>query len=271
MFLMLAAGCGRSAGPRPPASDGPRRVRLATTTSLDNSGLIDALLTPFKQRHCLRVDVIAVGTGRALELGKNGDVDAVIVHDPEGEKRFVDAGLGVNRRRFMHNDFLLVGPTDDPAGIGRARTPAAALAAIASQRAAFVSRGDDSGTHRKERALWQAAGLRPKGRWYLETGQGMGATLMMANEKRAYTLTDRGTYLAFRDKLELVALCQGDPGLRNPYSIIVVNPARWKHINYLDAMLLVGWITSRQGQEIIGQFRTGGERLFVPDAVAEVK
>ena len=271
MFLLLAAGCGKSAGPRPPAFSGPRRIRLATTTSLDNSGLIDVLFAPLEQRYHLRVDVIAVGTGKALELGKNGDVDVVIVHDPEGEERFVKGGWGVNHRRFMHNDFLLVGPRGDPADIAKARTAAAALAAIASRRAAFVSRGDDSGTHRKERTLWRAAGLRPKGRWYLETGQGMGATLIMANEKRAYVLADRGTYLAFKDKIEIVPLCQGDPQLRNPYSIIVVDPARWKHVNYLDAMLLVSWITSRPGQRIIDRFRMGGERLFLPDAIAEVR
>jgi len=267
MLLLLAAGCGRSTGPGGAASGRPRRLRLATTTSLDNSGLTDVLLPPLEEGRQIRVDVIAVGSGKALEMGRNGDVDVLIVHDPEGEREFVRAGFGVNRRTFMHNDFLLVGPAGDPAGIRGMRDAAAAMAAVASTGSTFVSRGDNSGTHRKEQAILKAAGVKRGWAGYLEAGQGMGATLMMADERRAYALTDRGTYIAFKDKIELVPLCEGDPRLNNPYSIIAVNPARWKHVNYLDAMRLVGWVTSRRGQQIIGRFRKGGEQLFVPDAV----
>lgn len=267
ILLVLATGCGDGNDTGRAASGTPRRLRLATTTSLDNSGLTRVLLPPFEKRHGVRVDVIAVGTGRAFQLGRSGDVDILIVHHPGGEAEFMAAGAGVNRRQFMHNDFLILGPAGDPAGVRKARRVIDALAAIAAAKKPFVSRGDGSGTYRKEQALWKAASVGPAGRWYIEAGQGMGATLMMADEKQAYVLADRGTYLAFKDKIKLVPLCQGDPALRNPYAVIAVNPARWKHANYLDAMLLVGWVTSPEGQKIIGDFRLGGERLFVPDAV----
>jgi len=271
VFLVLVVGCGDQARTGGAAPEKRRRLRLATTTSLDNSGLTRVLLPPFEKRHGVSVHVIAAGTGKALELGRNGDVDVLIVHHPEGEKQLVDAGFGVNRRRFMHNDFLVLGPGSDPAGVATSQSAAEALTAIAAAESTFVSRGDDSGTHRKEQALWKAAGIRPGGTWYLEAGQGMGATLMMAEEKQAYVLTDRGTYLAFRDKIGLVALHQGDPVLLNPYSVVAVNPARWEHTNYLDAMALVGWVTSPEGQRIIGDFRKGGEQLFVPDAVPQTR
>ncbi len=216
------------------------------------------------------MDVIAVGTGKALELGTNGDVDVLILHDPKGERQFVEAGLGVNRRTFMHSDFLLLGPGDDPAGVASADDVAEAFAAIAAGQRAFVSRGDDSGTHRKERTIWASAGLQPRGRWYLEAGQAMGATLMMADHKQAYVLTDRGTYLAFKDKISLVPLYEGDPKLANPYSIVVVNPARWPHVNYAGAMWLVVWVTSDEGQKVIAGYRMHGRTLFVPDAVPEI-
>ncbi len=273
IMLVVLAGCKDESAPQRSGSDAPQRVRLATTTSVDNSGLLDELLRPFEEQHNIRVDVIAVGTGRALGLGANGDVDALILHDPEAERNFIEAGLGVNRRGFMHNDFLLLGPRDDPAGVagvagdGRAGDVAKAFAAVAGGETTFVSRGDDSGTHRKERALWASAGLQPAGRWYLEAGQGMGAALMMAHQKQAYVLVDRGTYLALEEKIALVPLCEGDAGLANPYSIVVVNPARWPHVNYAGAMRLVAWVTSREGQEIIARFQMNGEPLFVPDAI----
>ncbi len=267
VLLALAAGCGDGNDTDEAAPVAPRRLRLATTTSLDNSGLTSVLLPPFEKRYGVRIDVIAVGTGRALQLGRDGDVDVLIVHHPEGEAKFIAEGAGVNHRRFMRNDFLILGPEADPAGLRKASDVARALTAIAVTKKPFVSRGDDSGTHRKEQALWKAASVEPAGRWYIEAGQGMSITLMMADEKQAYVLADRGTYLAFKDKIKLVPLHEGDPALRNPYAIIAVNPARWRHANYLDAMLLVGWVTSPEGQKIIGDFRLGGERLFVPDAV----
>jgi len=242
------------------------RLRLATTTSTDNSGLLGALLPPFEQKHGVKVDVIAVGTGRALKLGENGDVDLVLVHARGAEDEFVRKGFGVNRRDVMYNDFVLVGPEDDPAGIKKSATAAESLTLIAHGKAPFVSRGDDSGTHKKERKLWQAAGIEPKGAWYIEAGQGMGAVLHMAGEKQAYTMPDRGTWIAFADKLDLAILFEGDPILFNPYGIIAVNPALHPHVNYMEATLLIAWFTSPEGQKLIEEFKKGGQALFVPSA-----
>lgn len=243
------------------------RIRLATTTSTDNSGLLEVLLPPFEQRFGVQVDVIAVGTGKALKLGENGDVDAVLVHAREAEDRFVADGFGVNRRNVMYNDFVLVGPENDPAGINRLPDAVAALIAISAKGALFFSRGDDSGTHKKEKALWKTAGITPDGNWYLESGQGMGPTLFMADEKRGYTLTDRGTFLAYRGNVELVVLFEGDRRLFNPYGIIAVDPARHPHAQYVLTMALIGWVTSQEGQRIIADFKAGNEVLFHPMAI----
>jgi len=243
------------------------RIRLATTTSTDNSGLLEQLLPPFEQRFGVKVDVIAVGTGKALKLGENGDVDVVLVHAREAEDRFVADGFGVNRRDVMYNNFVLVGPETDPAGIVGMPDAVAALTAISGKRAPFISRGDDSGTHKKERALWKEARIAPSGAWYLESGQGMGPTLLMADEKRGYTLTDRGTLLAYKGRTELVVLCEGDLHLFNPYGIIAVHPARHPHVQYVFAMALIGWVTSQEGQKIIAEFKIGNEVLFHPMAV----
>jgi tungstate transport system substrate-binding protein len=246
---------------------GERVLRLATTTSTDNSGLLGVLVPPFEARYGVRVDVIAVGTGKALRLGANGDVDVVLVHARPAEDAFVAAGNGVNRRDVMYNDFVIVGPSTDPAGVRGMRNAPAALARIAASESVFVSRGDDSGTHKKERRLWQAAGMQPAGAWYREAGQGMGRVLLMASELGAYTLADRGTWLALKDKLEARVLVEGDERLYNPYGIIAVNPAKYRDANYLDAMGLIAWMTSVQGQDIIRDFRKGGEALFIPLAV----
>ncbi len=250
-----------------PAPAGTCRIRLATTTSTDNSGLLDVLLPPFERATGCRVDVIAVGTGKALRLGRNGDVDVVMVHAPKAEKAFVDEGYGVDRTRIMHNDFVVVGPAQDPAGVRGAGSAARALERIADAQAVFISRGDDSGTHKKEQALWKAAGVVPRGSWYREAGQGMGAVLRMADELRAYTLTDRGTYLAMKDKLDLVVLYDGDPALMNPYHVIAVNPQRHPHVRYDLARRFIAYLTGRQAQKIIADYRVGGEPLFVPDAI----
>ncbi|MFP4057302.1 MAG: substrate-binding domain-containing protein [Candidatus Brocadiia bacterium] len=261
-LLVLAASCGHRDEPA-------RRLRLATTTSTENSGLLEVLLPPFEEEHGIRVDVIAVGTGKALRLAENGDVDAVLVHAPEREERFVAAGHGVDRRRVMHNDFVILGPSSDPAKVAAAGGDAAkALAAIAAAGAPFVSRGDDSGTHIKERSLWRAAGIEPQGEGYMEAGQGMGATLTIADEKRAYTLADRGTFVAFRGHIDLVALCQGDPRLHNPYSIIAVNPQRHPSVDYAAATKLADFLVSPRGQRLIAGYRRDGEQLFVPHARA---
>ena len=246
----------------------PNVLRLATTTSTDNSGLLRSLLPAFEQLTHYKVHVIAVGTGKALRMGRDGDVDVVLVHAPAAEKQFVAEGHGVNHREVMYNDFIVVGPKSDPAGILGITDAGAALAKLAEQRASFVSRGDDSGTHKKERALWQAAGIRPAGTWYREAGQGMGRVLQIASELDAYTLCDRGTWLAMRDKLPLAVLVEGDTRLFNPYGIIAVNPARYPEVNYLGAMTLIAWMTSTNGQAMIQNFKIGGEALFSPLAIS---
>jgi tungstate transport system substrate-binding protein len=242
------------------------RLRLSTTTSTENSGLLAVMLPPFEQRTGMKVDVIAVGTGKALALGENGDVDVVLVHARELEDKFVADGYGVNRRDVMHNDFIILGPASDPAGIAGLKDAAAALKRIAQAQDSFISRGDGSGTHVKEKELWQAAALTPSGRWYKEAGQGMGAVLTMADNLQAYALADRGTYLAMRDKLSLRILVEGDPRLFNPYGIIAVNPKKFPYVNYDGAMRLIAWFTSAEGQELIASYKIGGEVLFFPDA-----
>ncbi len=242
-------------------------IRLATTTSTDNSGLLALLLPPFEQRTGYKVHVIAVGTGKALRMAKDGDVDVVMVHAPGAERDFVAAGYGVNRRDLMYNDFVIVGPTADPAGVGGSSDASRALARIAKRGAVFLSRGDDSGTHKKELQLWRAAGVEPAGAWYREVGQGMGRVLQMAAELDAYTLTDRGTWLAMRAKLPSKILVQGDTQLFNPYGVIAVNPARYPEINYAGAMALIAWVTSVPGQTIVSNFAIDGEPLFKPLAI----
>jgi len=264
------SACGCAEESTSPAR-GPGRLKLATTTSTENSGLLDVLLPPFERRCHVKVNVIAVGTGQAFRLGQNGDADVIMVHDPSGEAGFVEQGFGVNRRQFMHNDFVIVGPDDDPAGLGRSSSAREAFRALAAGGATFVSRGDDSGTHRKEVAIWRAAGIEPAGAWYMEVGQGMSGALRIAAEKKAYALSDRGTYLALRDKIPLQIAFAGDPLLHNPYGIIAVNPARHPEANYMDAMALIAWVTSPEGQAIIAEYRKSGEILFRPDAVPATK
>jgi tungstate transport system substrate-binding protein len=247
------------------------RLKLSTTTSTENSGLLYVLLPPFEKQFNVKVDVISVGSGKAIKLGENGDVDVVLVHERDLEDKFVADGYGVNRRDVMHNDFVIIGPTADPSGIRKAKTAAEAFKLIAKKRATFVSRGDKSGTHSKELSLWKKAGVTPGGSWYMESGMGMGEVLIMAYEKGAYTLTDRGTYLAFLKggKINLPILFEGDPTLFNPYGIIAVNPARHPSVNYIMAMALIGWVTSQEGQRIIADFGKGkyGAALFYPDAI----
>ncbi|MGQ9629831.1 MAG: ABC transporter permease [bacterium] len=243
------------------------RVRLATTTSTENSGLLSVLLPPFEEKFGVKVDVIAAGTGKALKLGENGDVDVVLVHNRDAEDDFISAGLRVSRRDVMYNDFIIVGPPDDPAGIRSIGDAVLALRKIAESKSPFISRGDESGTHKREKALWREAGITPEGRWYSQVGQGMGETLQIAFEKRAYALADRGTFVAYRDKVDLEILVEGDGRLYNPYGIIAVNPAKHPHVKYISAMLLIAWVTSPEGQEIIAKFTKDGEVLFHPIAV----
>lgn len=251
------------------------RLKLSTTTSTENSGLLYELLPPFEKQFNVKVDIIAVGSGKAIKLGENGDADVVLVHERDFEDKFVADGYGVNRRDVMHNDFVVIGPTADPAGVSKAKTAAEAFKMIAKKRAPFVSRGDKSGTNSKELSLWRKAGAKPAGSWYMESGMGMGEVLIMAYEKGAYTLTDRGTYLAFQKegKINLPILFEGDPTLFNPYGIIAVNPARHPSVNYIMAMALIGWVTSQEGQRIIADFGKGkyGAALFYPDAIKSLR
>ncbi len=241
-------------------------LRLATTTSTDNSGLLAYLLPRFEKESGYRVQVIAVGTGKALRMGRDGDVDVVLVHAPAAEQAFIDAGHGVGRRGVMYNDFVLVGPATDPAEVAGSGNAAEAMQRIAKGKAMFISRGDDSGTHKKELALWRSAGIDPAGDWYREAGQGMGRVLQVAAELGAYTLTDRGTWLAYRQRLPLKIQFQGDPRLFNPYGIMAVNPERYPDANYQGAMALIEWITAPPAQQLIGDYRVGGEQLFTPSA-----
>jgi len=243
------------------------RIKMATSTSTDNSGLLEVILPPFERVFGVKVDVIAVGTGKAIELGEIGDVDVILVHDPKAEEQFISEGNGVNRRKIMHNDFIILGPKNDPAQAKIVKSAPDAFKRIAQTRSTFISRGDDSGTHKKEREIWNRAGITPQGRWYLEAGQGMGAVLQMADEKMAYTLSDRGTYLSYRSRIGLVIISEGDAILYNPYGVIAINPARHPHVNYVMAMALIGWLTSPECQRMIAHFKKEGEILFFPDAV----
>ena len=256
-ILLAGAGATRSAQSVQP-------LRLATTTSTENSGLLGYLLPAFEKHSGMPVQVIAVGTGKALRIARAGDVDVVMVHARPAEERFVAEGHGVDRREFMYNDFVVVGPGDDPAGLARTNNVAEALQHIAASGSRFVSRGDDSGTHKKELALWEMAGVKPGRDWYVESGLGMGKVLQMASELDAYTLTDRGTWLAYRGHLELALLLQGDPPLFNPYGVIAVNPERHPHVNYAGATALIDWLGSTQGQEMIARYTVDGQVLFHP-------
>ena len=242
-------------------------LRLSTTTSTEQSGLLKVVLPPFEQRFHLKVDVIAVGSGKALKLAENGDVDVVLSHAPELEEAFIKAGYGVNRRNLMYNDFIIVGPADDPAQLRSAPNAADAFKKLATAQATFISRGDESGTHQKEKEMWKATGVTPSGAWYVSAGQGMGEVLLMANERKAYTLSDRGTYLTYKQRAELAIVSQGDPALFNPYTITAVNPAKQPHTKYIEAMELIAWFTSPEGQRLIGGYQQEGEVLFHPTAV----
>lgn len=271
VFLLLAifVACAR-------AGDGPRVLRLATTTSTYDSGLLDAILPVFEARFDARVEVVAVGTGQALALGEAGDADVVLVHARAREEAFVAAGHGIARHDVMYNDFVIVGPPGDPAAIAGLATAAEAFAAIAAAEATFASRGDESGTHSKEMSLWTTAGIDPSGRWYKSIGQGMGSTLEFSEETSAYTLADRATFLSQRGNLTGLEILLGgasiadnpDPSLRNPYGVIAVTPIAPGVATDL-AERFVEWITGIEAQELIEAFTSpGGEPLFYPDSEA---
>lgn len=238
-------------------------LRMATTTSTDNTGLLKTILPVFEEKTGYEVQVVAVGTGKALKMGRDGDVDVVLVHARTAEDKFIAEGYGTERYDVMYNEFLLIGPEEDPAGIKEAQSVSEALSLIAKKGSTFISRGDDSGTHKKEQSLW---GKLPKGDWYVEAGQGMGKIIQIASELDAYTLTDSGTWLVFKEKSSLKKLYAGDRALYNPYGIIAVNPKLHTDANYVGANELIEWITSEDGQNLIGNFRFHTEQLFVPNA-----
>jgi len=274
--LAGTAGCiGSGDGREQPAVVG-ETLTLTTTTSTYDTGLLDAIHPDFEELYGVSVDAVAQGTGAALESARNGDSDVVMVHARGREDEFMRNGYGVNRRSLMFNDFVIVGPEDDPAGIRATASPTAALTAIAEAdtEAAFVSRGDSSGTHTAELNLWEAASADPGGDWYQEIGGGMGEALNAANQQGAYTLSDRGTFIAQRSEIGLVVLVEGpiEGGpeiLANPYGVMAVNPAVHGNVNYDLAMAYIGWITSPGTQDAIADYESNGEQLFFPEAVSE--
>lgn len=260
VLALIAAGCGGQAG---------KEIILATTTSTQDSGLLDVLVPRFEEQTGYRVKTVAVGTGQALALGQRGEADVLLTHAPASEQKLVDSGDVTNYQLVMHNDFVLVGPPDDPAGIRGQKSISEALQRIAQQGAIFVSRGDDSGTHKKEKELWKGAGIDPAGRpWYQESGSGMGQTLSIASEKAGYTLTDRATYLSLRKNLVLEIMVESDQGLLNIYHVMQVNPEKHPKVNAAGARAFVEFLVSPETQRLIGEFGVDryGQPLFFPDA-----
>jgi tungstate transport system substrate-binding protein len=245
------------------------RFRISTTTSVENSGLLDVLLPAFEAETNVRTDVIAVGTGKALKLGEDGDVDMVLVHSPKDEEIFIQKGFGIDRRPLMKNDFIILGDKSDPAGIKKAKTAAEAFYMISEKSSSFISRGDESGTHKMEKKIWSKAGITPNGKWYKEVGQGMGAVLIMANDNRSYTISDRGTYLSMKSKIDLDILFSGDSTLFNYYSVIAVNPKRHPHVNHATSVKFIDFLTGLKGQKIISEMKIDGQPLFIPVMSAE--
>ncbi|MEW9671919.1 extracellular solute-binding protein [Ammoniphilus sp. 3BR4] len=267
LLIMSACGTTESSQPTQPiqpeetkSADTPQEIVLSTTTSTQDSGLLDAILPPFEQSTGIKVKVVAVGTGQAIQLGKDGNADVIFVHAREAEVQFVADGYGINAYDVMYNQFLVIGPENDPAGIKGMASVTEAFKKIAETGSTFISRGDDSGTHKKELSVWKKAELKPEGDWYLSTGQGMGATLQMADEKGAYTLIDEATYLAQPSNLKV--LFEGDQALFNPYGIIQVKSTSKPEL----AEKLINYIVSEETQKLIGEFGKDkyGKGLFVP-------
>jgi tungstate transport system substrate-binding protein len=246
---------------------------VASTTSTQNSGLFDILIPAYEAstRYGIKVEIIAVGTGKAIRIAKKGEADMLFVHDPFREEKFVAEGYGVNRRAVMHNDFIIIGPDDDPAKIRQSKTAIEAFEEISEHGDSFVSRGDDSGTNIKELDVWDDAGVNPKGKgWYFEAGAKMGDTLMIADQKKAYTLADVGTFLKYKSAISLKILFQNDPMLRNNYSVIALNPNRFPNARYREAMDFIAFVTSIEGQRLIAGYKMHDTNLFYPDAVPSV-
>jgi tungstate transport system substrate-binding protein len=275
---MFSGGEEESGGNNESASGGGsiagQELVLATTTSTYDTGLLDEVNAAFEENFGTPVQAISQGTGAALETARNGDCDVVMVHARSQEDEFMRNGHGINRRDLMFNDFVIVGPADDPAGIGGGGDAVGAFQAIAESESLFASRGDNSGTHTAERRIWEAAGVEPGGEWYLETGQGMGDTLNQASQQGAYTLSDRGTFISQQDEIELEILVQGpvEGGpeiLANPYGVLAINPAVHGDVNYQLAMSYIGFLTSPEGQQVIEEYQLDGQQLFFPQALSE--
>lgn len=265
LLLILAAALALSG-----TANAQQVIRLSTTTSTENSGLLAYLLPAFEARTNSKVHVISVGTGKALELSKNGDVDLTLVHARAAEDKFVAEGLGVERRDVMYNDFIIVGPAADPSGIKGSKDVLAAFRKLAAGPARFISRGDNSGTDIMEKSYWKQAGIQPAGGQYVSSGLGMGEVLNMAAEMGAYTLTDRATYGAYQAKTGLAIMVEGDQRMFNPYGVIATNPSKHAGVNYKGAQQLIEWITSPEGQAKIAQFRPAGQQLFFPSAKTDL-
>jgi len=249
------------------------RLVIASTTSTQNSGLFDILIPAYEKstKYDVKVEIIAVGTGKAIRLAKKGEADMLFVHDPFREEKLVAEGYGVNRRPVMHNDFVIVGPPKDPARIRKVKTVVEAFEEIAERGASFVSRGDDSGTNIRELDIWDDAGINPKGKgWYFETGANMGDTLTIASQKGAYTLSDMGTFLKYEPKIGLKNLFRGGDMLKNFYCVMAVNPDRFPKARYREVMDFIGFVTSTEGQRLIGNYKKHGVNLFYPDAMPSV-
>jgi len=284
LFVISLSGCGQPqqnkpnvSEPAPQQSSQPesqpaqeRTMILSTTTSTQDSGLLDFLLPEFKKDTGITVKVVAKGTGAAIEMGKNGDADCLLVHAKAQEEQFVKDGFGVERFDVCYNDFMIVGPENDPAKLkdNAPNDPVKAFKLISDTKSVFISRGDESGTHTKEKALWKSAGIEPKGDWYVSAGTGMGAVLQMADEKGAYTLTDRATYLSYKDKINLSIVTEKNESLYNQYGVIAVNPDKFDTIKKEEAAEFVKWILSEKAQKLIGEFGKDkyGESLFIPNA-----
>ncbi len=262
-LVLALALSGLAFAQAPAAVPANPRLKLATTTSTEQSGLLAYMLPVFEKESGYKVEVIAVGTGASLKIGEKGDCDVVLVHARALEDAFMAAGFGADRKDVMYNDFIVLGPAADPAGLAKAKSAAEALSLIAKSGASFVSRGDKSGTHVKELEVWKAAGLDPVGAaWYKEAGQGMSQVIVMADQMQGYTIADRATWLAMKDKSKLRILSQGDPVLFNPYGIITVNPAKWPTANYAGAKALMEFMTGPKGRELISAYKISGEQCF---------
>lgn len=269
IFALILVRCsGKTSNENAPETAERADIILATTTSTQDSGLLDLLLPIFQENNGYLVKTVAVGTGKALKMAEEGNADVLLVHAPAAEKELMESGFGKERFLLMHNDFVIVGPPGDPAMVAGLNSTDEALARISNSGSSFVSRGDDSGTHKQELALWNEANIEPAGEWYLESGQGMGASLKIASEKSAYTLADRGTYFALRENLDLDVFVEGHPSLLNVYHVILVNPDIWPNVNYEGASAFAKFLTSAEIQTLIGEFGIDrfGQPLFTPDA-----